>query len=855
MKIHPKLLILAAVCIRLFAGTTQAQVVNFDVPGGAGAVNYSGQGAYSDPANNYWNPVVGNGTTGATNLLSDGVTASPITLTSRMGGTYGTQGAQGTPAALQQPYEYNNSVLQLDTLNNVPPGTYNLYLYGINNTGTRGTTFTVFTTVMAPLTLATSNTPASLNNFIRGADYVIFSNVVVGTPGTITFTWTSNANVTVPGNLEGDFNALQLVFVSTNTVAANPAGPNFGPNVFLFSPATPTATIQSTLDALFSQQNNADTSQFDANRYAILFEPGTYNVNVNMGYYMQVLGLGESPDEVAIKGALQCYNFNGQSTENFWMAAENLAVFPTNSNTTMTWSVSQGTSLRRIHVHGALNVSDGTYASGGFLADSKIDSTVSSLSQQQWFSRNDIWANWSGSVWNMVFVGVSNPPSGTWPNPPYTVITNTPLVREKPYLYVDGNTNFFVMVPNLETNSLGTFWANGATPGVSIPISRFYLAQPEVDNAASINAALGSGMNLILTPGIYHLTNSILVTQPDTIVLGLGFPTLVPTNGHPAMEISDVDGVKVSSVIFDAGTTASPSLLQVGPATSSADHSKDPICLYDICSRVGGQFVGTTTTCVTINANDVIGDNLWLWRADHGAGSTPYWTGNQSQSGLVVNGNNVTMYGLFVEHHQRYQTLWNGNGGRVYFYQSELPYDPPSQSAWSEAPGVPGYASYKVANTVTSHEAYGLGVYAVFINTGSATISCFNAMETPTNAPQVNVHDMMDVYITGNGGSSQITHIINGIGSEVGPSFATAYANYLWLNPTFSVNAGLDTTGANIVITLPTESWHSYQLQYLDAVAGAGWLDLGSPFGGDDTLETIAAPVLSHSRFYRVVSH
>jgi hypothetical protein len=258
---------------------------------------------------------------------------------------------------------------------------------------------------------------------------------------------------------------------------------------------------------------------------------------------------------------------------------------------------------------------------------------------------------------------------------------------------------------------------------------------------------------------------------------------------------------------------------------------------------------------VTINANDVIGDNLWLWRADHGAGSTPYWTGNPSQSGLVVNGNNVTMYGLFVEHHQRYQTLWNGNGGRVYFYQSELPYDPPSQSAWSEAPGVPGYASYKVANTVTSHEAYGLGVYAVFINTGSATISCFNAMETPTNAPQVNVHDMMDVYITGNGGSSQITHIINGIGSEVGPSFATAYANYLWLNPTFSVNAGLDTTGANIVITLPTESWHSYQLQYLDAVAGAGWLDLGSPFGGDDTLETIAAPVLSHSRFYRVVSH
>jgi hypothetical protein len=69
---------------------------------------------------------------------------------------------------------------------------------------------------------------------------------------------------------------------------------NFGPNVFLFTPSTPTATIQSTLDNLFALQNNVNTSQFDTNRYAILFEPGTYDVNINMGYYMQVLGLGGS---------------------------------------------------------------------------------------------------------------------------------------------------------------------------------------------------------------------------------------------------------------------------------------------------------------------------------------------------------------------------------------------------------------------------------------------------------------------------------------------------------------------------------------------------------------------------------
>src|SRR5271170_7798815 len=429
--------------------------------------------------------------------------------------------------------------------------------------------------------------------------------------------------------------ALTLVLAGFN--ARSQIIPNFGPNVLIYNSSTPVATIQSQLNTIFNEQNNTGTSQFDTNRYAILFEPGTYHITVNMGYYMQVLGLGESPDNVTINGELQCYNFNGQSTQNFWLSAENLAVIPTN-NTTMTWSVSQDCPLRRMHVKGNLNVSDGTYCSGGFLADSLIDSKVSSISQQQWFSRNDIWGSWSGSVWNMVFVGVSNAPSGTWPGTPYTVVTNTPYIAEKPYLYVDSNTNFYVMVPSLETNKLGTSWSSGPTPGVSIPISQFYLAQPGVDNAGSINAELSAGTNVILTPGIYNLTNSILVTQPDTIVMGLGFPTLIPTNGNPTLVISDVDGVKVSDIIFDAGTTASPSLLEVGTTNSSVEHSADPICLYDICSRVGGEFVGTTTNCVTINANNVIGDNLWLWRADHGAGSTPYWTGNPSQSGLVVNG-------------------------------------------------------------------------------------------------------------------------------------------------------------------------------------------------------------------------
>ncbi len=162
---------------------------------------------------------------------------------------------------------------------------------------------------------------------------------------------------------------------------------------------------------------------------------------------------------------------------------------------------------------------------------------------------------------------------------------------------------------------------------------------------------------------------------------------------------------------------------------------------------------------VTINSNDVVGDNFWLWRADHGRGVG--WNSNKNNTGLIVNGNNVTFYGLFVEHCQEYQTVWNGNGGRVYFYQSEMPYDPPSQEAWRHG-DVNGYASYKVADTVTTHEAWGLGVYCVFY---AAPVVAENAIETPT-APGVKMHHMVTIRLAGRRGSG-INHVINGTGAAV----------------------------------------------------------------------------------------
>lgn len=534
--------------------------------------------------------------------------------------------------------------------------------------------------------------------------------------------------------------------------------PDFGPNVLIFDPTM--TNIQSRIDAVFSQQ---ERSQFGSNRYAYFFKPGKYDLDVQVGFYMQVLGLGQSPDGVAITGAVRSkarWLGNNNATCNFWRSVENLSVTPTQDQNINIWAVSQATALRRVHVKGALNLWDGGWSSGGFLADSKIDDQINSGSQQQWFSRNAEWGSWKGGSWNMVFVGVVDPPVGDWPAAPYTVIDKVPVIREKPYLFIDEAGHYFVMVPDLATNGTrGTTWAGGANPGTPVPIERFHLARPETDTAASLNAALSLGKNLLFTPGIYRLENSIQVTRAGTVVLGLGFPTLQPVNGTPAMVIADVDGVKVGGMLIEAGATNSPTLLQAGEPGSTTSHAHDPVFLYDIFCRAGGAQAGKAACFVTINANDVVGDNFWLWRADHGRGAG--WNSNPNRNGLIVNGNNVTLYGLFVEHCQEYQTVWNGNGGRVYFYQSELPYDPPSQEAWRHG-DTDGYASYKVADAVTTHEAWGLGVYCVFY---AAPVVAENAIETPT-APGVKMHHLVTLRLAGQRNSG-IRHVINGTGAPV----------------------------------------------------------------------------------------
>jgi hypothetical protein len=355
----------------------------------------------------------------------------------------------------------------------------------------------------------------------------------------------------------------------------------------------------------------------------------------------------------------------------------------------------------------------------------------------------------------MVFAGVVHTPEGEWPKPPYTKIAETPVVREKPFLMVDEHGDWSVRVPSLRTDSVGTTWRNGATPGRSISLSHFYVAHAGTDTAATINAQLEQGKHLLLTPGIYELNEPIRITRPDAIVLGLGFATLKPVNGTAAVTTADADGIILAGLLIDAGETKSPVLMEVGPGGSKARHAQDPISLHDVFFRVGGAAVGRAAVNLRVNSNDVIIDHTWIWRADHGNGVG--WTLNLSANGLVVNGKNVTAYGLFVEHHQEFQVMWNGENGRTYFYQSEIPYDPPDQPSFSSSPGVNGWASYKVADTVTHHEAWGLGVYSVFRH---PNVVLTRAVEVPKR-PGVRFHSMITVALDDKG---EISNIIDDAG-------------------------------------------------------------------------------------------
>ncbi len=541
----------------------------------------------------------------------------------------------------------------------------------------------------------------------------------------------------------------------------------FGENTYIFTPQDDPALVNEILEGLWETQ---ETDQFGTNRYSIYFIPGEYDASiaVKVGFYMQVAGLGLLPTETSIP-SLTCDarwlgedETNHNACCNFWRGVENLEI---GSNTL--WAVSQATFIGRVQVDGALYLHDDYgWASGGFLADSVATRMVDSGSQQQWLSRNNSFPAWLGDNWNLLFVGDAkgSDPTGTWPVKSYTSVEETPIIREKPFLFYDEKEGFMVFVPDVRTDASGVSWQGEDVEetGKKLSLDTFYIARPETDTAKTLNKVLRAGKNILFTPGIYQLEEALAVGRADTILLGMGLATLTPVNGNACVETKDVGGIILAGLLFDAGEEESTSLLVVGDAKSEASHEDNPITLSDLFFRVGGTETSEparTENCLVINSSHVIGDNFWVWRDDHG--TNVGWEDNTAINGLIVEGDNVTIYGLMVEHFQEYQTIWRGENGRVYMYQSEIPYDVPSQEEWMSHDGAQnGFASFLVTEEVKQFEAVGLGIY---LYNRDAAVELYSAMEVP-DEPGVSIFHICTVMLNGYPG---IRHVINDEGQGV----------------------------------------------------------------------------------------
>jgi hypothetical protein len=585
----------------------------------------------------------------------------------------------------------------------------------------------------------------------------------------------------------------------------------FGPNVCVFTPAMSQAAIQNDLNAIAAQQVPV-ASQFSSQRYAVLFRPGTYGSSgtplvFQVGYYTQVAGLGSMPQDTVINGAIDVFNNlctagtqDCNSDDNFWRSLSNLTLnvdLPSSTpayvppvqdafgagcaNTAEMWSASQAAPIRRAIINGSVVFQDycanNNFASGGFIADSKVSGKLEFNGNQQYMVRNSAIGGAAGcpnGLWNMVYSGVQGAPGPVFTGQcqQNTVLPSSPVTEEEPFLYTDSGGGYRVFVPALQHGSSGPSWAGGQEAGTSLPLSRFFVASPST-SVAAIDGAVLLGKDLLLTPGVYNLNQSIAITRPGTVVLGLGLATLVPQRGNAAMVVTPNSGVKLSGIIIDAGPVNSPVLLSVG-LPGAGGNGSGPDLIQDVYFRIGGAETTPVSASVSLldNASNSIIDDVWAWRADHG--NAVGWTQNTGATGLVVTGSGVTAYGLAVEHYQKNEVVWSGQGGTDIFFQNELPYDVPSQSAWMATPSQDGYPAFLVSPNVRTFQGYGLGSYS-FFNQG-VDIQDAMAFQAPKTSG-VQFHDIFTQFLTGSG---SINSVINGTGAAVnsvshGPSDVVSY--------------------------------------------------------------------------------
>lgn len=550
----------------------------------------------------------------------------------------------------------------------------------------------------------------------------------------------------------------------------------FGEKVIVFSPDDHPDSIAATMaqinDSLFGRE-------MSANRYAVLFKPGDYTAAglINVPFYVHLAGLGKTPYDVKLSNVHtppHLRDANGTCT--FWRSAENFSVIGRPSYDepeTFKWAVSQAAPMRRIYSERTLRTQWGEgWVSGGFAADCYFDAPAGSDHQQQWLYRNSHLEDGRGEFreekYNYCFQGVELGAGadrasyiGDSARANVTFIPTTDVIREKPFVYLGDDGRYKVFRPALRHDSKGVSYTRQSMgDGDSIDLlDNFYIVKEQTP-AAEINAQLAAGKNILFTPGMYIVDEPIEVNRPDAIVMGLGWSTLIPgeNNSEAAIKVADVDGVTIASLLFDVHWSAN-ALLEVGEEKTDVRHSDNPALLADLFFRIGGFRPGPVHVdhAVKINSNDVIGDHFWIWRADHGVRGSVGWDVNTASNGLVVDGDHVKVYGLFNEHFQEYQTLWNGEYGLMVFYQCETPYDAPEQSVYKSHDGtVDGYAAYKVADHVKHHDARAMGIYDVLFR----DIRIENSVEAP-ETPGVTFTNLCNNSLS-SPGDRGIGYLING---------------------------------------------------------------------------------------------
>jgi hypothetical protein len=635
--------------------------------------------------------------------------------------------------------------------------------------------------------------------------------------------------------------------IVTTMASDEPKQPEWPTNVMVFKPGDDVAEIkkkiQPTEDPMTTFEHNGQTMtchnsdhHFSTKRFALLFAPGEYkDCKFEVGYYVQMAGLGKAAkgegavvftgeesgpyvpalnkDMPVTPGGSIAYPTAGLCLDTFWRMAENFTSEKTQ------WAVSQAAPLRRVYASKQLMFGDGgAYSSGGFVANAECDGETNFAANQQWFSRAvNLNGVVNGGAWSTVFSGCSGNVPSQGPSGPGDLVISveeTPKVRlEKPYIVMNESGDYELLVPKATTTETTGAHLDGSNTEVrcfsKVKVGKAILPLDEEGNyveyddnkyndltdadkelTLELQQALDEGKDLVLSPGIYFLTQPLVVKKPNQVILGIGMATLIaPQDGSPCIRVkAGTPGVRVASLVLEASVQKESksvhgnadgvkSLIDFGEPdkTGTADPGDptNPGLISDIFTRVGGSNLDRsvmTDAMVRVFSGNVVGDNLWLWRADHvklKPGETPndsrfpryhqvrIWEevdGKQvkvdeciTKNAIVVEGNDVNIYGLFAEHTTEDQMVWKGENGSVCFFQCELPYDVNHSFA---------HTGYHVHESVKSHTGRGIGVYSNF--------TCFDVQaEKGLKFPLmggVKILNPFTVFLNGYGGIKNVLH-------------------------------------------------------------------------------------------------